>query len=98
LAGQGFNMTIRDVKIFTNIIKDRIDLGLPLDSSINQEFEKKLKHKNFIFSNSVDFIHEFFNIERKTNNKILSKSVQFLGKNSFVNKVFTKIADKGILI
>ena len=96
-AGQGFNMTIRDIKVLMNIIKDKLDLGLPLDSSVNKEFEKNLKHKNFIFSNGVDLIHEFFNIERKTNNNILSKSVQFLGKNSSVNKVFTKIADKGIL-
>ena len=97
LAGQGFNMTIRDIKVLMNIIKNKLDLGLPLDSSVNKEFEKNLKYKNFIFSNGVNFIHEFFNIERKTNNNILSKSVQFLGKNSSVNKVFTKIADKGIL-
>jgi 2-octaprenyl-6-methoxyphenol hydroxylase len=97
LAGQGFNMTIRDIKTLINIIKNRFDLGLPLDSSINDEFENILKHKNFIFSNGIDLIHEFFNIERKTKSNILSKSVQFLGKNPSVNKVFTKIADKGIL-
>ena len=97
LAGQGFNMTIRDIKVLMNIIKDKLDLGLPLDSSVNKEFEKNLKHKNFIFSNGVDLIHEFFNIERKINNNILSKSVQFLGKNYSVNNIFTKIADKGIL-
>ena len=97
LAGQGFNMTIRDIKILTNIIKNKINLGLQFDSSINEEFEKNLKHKNFIFSNGVDLIYEFFNIERKTKSDLLSKSIQFFGKNSFVNKVFTKIADKGIL-
>jgi 2-octaprenyl-6-methoxyphenol hydroxylase len=97
LAGQGFNMTIRDIKIFVNIVKNKLDLGLPLDCSVNEEFEKQLKHKNFIFSSGVDFIHEFFNIERKTNNTILSRSVQFLGKNSSINKIFTKIADKGNL-
>ena len=36
-----------------------------LDSSVNLEFQKKLRHKNFIFSNGIDLIHEFFNIERK---------------------------------
>ena len=29
LAGQGFNMTLRDIKILSNIIQNRIDLGLP---------------------------------------------------------------------
>ena len=97
LAGQGFNMTIRDIKILTNIIKNRYDLGLPLDSSVNEEFENKSKHKNFLFSNGVDIIYEFFNLERKTNNNILSKSVKFISKNPLVNKIFTKIADKGII-
>ena len=96
LAGQGFNMTIRDINLFINIIKNKIDLGLPLDSSVNHEFEKNLRPKNFIFSNSIDLIQEFFNFERKFNNNILNKSVKILGKNRFVNRLFTKVADKGI--
>ena len=96
LAGQGFNMTVRDVKLLLEIIKEKKNLGLPLDSSINQKFEKKLRHKNYIFLNSIDFIHEFFNLDRKFKNKILGKTVQRLGRNSFLNKFFTKIADKGI--
>ena len=53
LAGQGFNMTIRDIKVLLDIIKDKLDLGLPLDKSVNLEFQKNLKHKNFIFSNGI---------------------------------------------
>ena len=82
LAGQGFNMTIRDIKILLDIINSRIELGLQLDSSINVEFQNIVRHKNLLFSNGIDFIHEFFNFERKTNNEFLSKSVQLLGKNS----------------
>jgi len=96
LAGQGFNMTIRDIKVLLNVIKNKLDLGLELDSSVNKEFEKNVKYKNFIFSNGVDLIHEFFNFERKTKNSVLSKSIQILGKNSSTNKAFIKIADKGI--
>ena len=98
LAGQGFNMTIRDVKILLEIILNRYSLGLPLDSSINYEFENKSKHKNLIFSNGIDFIHEFFNFERKINTSLISKSVQILGKNPNINKIFTEIADRGNLI
>jgi len=97
LAGQGFNMTIRDIKILLEIIKKRLDLGLSLDSSVNLEFEKKLRHKNLIFSNGVDLIHEFFNIERKTKNNFLSKSVKLISNFPSVNKIFTKIADRGVL-
>ena len=46
LAGQGFNMTLRDIKIISRIIKKKIDLGLPIDSSINQEFENKTKEED----------------------------------------------------
>jgi len=97
LAGQGFNMTIRDIKVISQIIKKRIDLGLSLDSSVNLEFQKKIKHKNFIFSNGIDLIHEFFNLERKTRTNFLSKSVKLVGNNSSINRMFTNIADKGVL-
>ena len=97
LAGQGFNMTIRDMKILLEIIQNKKLLGLPLDSSVNLEFEKKLKHKNLIFSNGVDLIHEVFNLERRIKNNILSKSIQITLKNPKLNKFFTKIADRGII-
>jgi len=97
LAGRGFNMTIRDIKFLNNIIQNKIDLGLPLDLKLNTEFENKQKHRNYIFSSGIDLIHEFFNLERKTKNDFLSKSIQYFNKNSNINKIFTKIADKGLL-
>ncbi len=96
LAGQGFNMTIRDIIYLIKIIRERDDLGLPIDSVICDKFEKKIRHKNYIFSNSIDLIYEFFNFERKINSKFLSKSVRFIGKNPSINKIFTKIADQGL--
>ena len=98
LAGQGFNMTIRDIKILLDIIKFKTDLGLPIDISVNKEFEKKSKSKNMIFSNGIDLIHEFFILESKTNNNLLSKSVKILGKNPSINKMFSKIADYGTIL
>jgi len=98
LAGQGFNMTIRDIKELTNIIKSKIELGLDLDVSVNKEFEKNTKSKNYIFSNGIDLIHEFFNLERKFNNAFLSKSVKLFGKSSFINKSLIQFADNGRLL
>jgi len=97
LAGQGFNMTIRDIKILLAIIKKRGDVGLSLDSSVSLEFQKQIKHKNFIFSNGVDLIHEFFNIERKMKSNFLSKSVKLISNYPRINKMFSEIADKGVL-
>jgi len=97
LAGQGFNMTIRDIKILIKIIKEKIDLGLLIDSTVNYEFEKKTRHKNYIFSNGIDLIYEFFNFERKFKNSTLSKYIKLFGSNPSLNKLFTKTADRGIL-
>ena len=97
LAGQGFNMTLRDIKTFSEIIQKKINLGLPLDLSVNEEFEKKSKHLNYIFSNGIDFIYEFFSFDNKMKSKILSKTVKFLGESSYLNKKFIKIADNGLL-
>ena len=81
----------------TQIIKKKLDVGLPLDSSVNLDFQIKTKHKNFIFSNGIDFVQEFFNIERKMKTSFLSKTVKTFSNYQPINKIFSKIADKGIL-
>ena len=58
-------MTIRDIKILSEIIQNKIDLGLQLDISILRDFENQAKNKNFMFSNGIDFIYEFFSLEKK---------------------------------
>ena len=97
LAGQGFNMTIRDIKILLEIIKKRLEVGLSLDASVNLEFQQKQRHKNFIFSNGVDLIHELFSIERKMKTSFISNSVKLINNYPSINKMFVKIADRGLL-
>ena len=80
--------------IHNNDVEDRYIL----DYFINKEFEYKIRHKNFIFANGIDLIHEFFNLERKIKSSILSKSLKFLGNNTRLNKIFTNIADRGVLL
>ena len=91
-------MTIRDIRELIKIIKFRKNLGLDLDNSICLDFEKKVKHKNYLFSNGIDFVYEFFNLESKMKNNFLSKSVKFIDQNKYVKKIFTKFADSGIII
>ena len=98
LAGQGFNITIRDIKVLSKIIQNRIDLGMQLDPFIFEEFEKKTKHSNFIFSSGIDFIYEFFNFDKKNNNKNLNKILRYIGKNKNLNNTFIKLADNGLNI
>ncbi len=96
LAGQGFNMTIRDIKLLSDLIKLRLKNGLEIDSSVCIDFEKKIRHKNLIFSSGIDFIYEFFHFESKFQNPVLSKTVQLIGKNKNLNKFFKGFADNGL--
>ena len=98
LAGQGFNMTIRDIKEINELIQFKINHGLDLDTSICLDFEKNTKNKNYLFSNGINFIYEFFNFENKINKNSLSKTVKFLGNNHSINRLFKKIANKGLEI
>ena len=96
LAGQGFNMTIRDIKELIKLIKYKIDHGLEIDSSICVNFEKNTKHKNYLFTNGIDFIYELFHLENKLKGNILSKSIKFVGRNKTLNGFFKKFADSGL--
>ena len=98
LAGQGFNMSLRDIKKLLELIKSKKENGLDLDNSICSSFEKKTKHINYLFSNGIDLIHETFKFESKINTNILSKSLRLMNKNKNFGKLFTKLADDGIVI
>ena len=96
LAGQGFNMSVRDIKELTELIENRISLGLDLDSSICIEFQNRTKDKNYIFSKGIDWIYEVFNFESKINTNILSKSIKLISMNKSFKKIFRKFADIGL--
>ena len=91
-------MTLRDIQVLTELIKIRIGNGLDLNSSVCSDFQKEIKHKNYLFSSGVDFIYEFFNFERRFKNQLLSNSIKFLGKNKIFNRTIKKFADIGMKI
>ena len=96
LAGQGFNMTLRDIIELSKIIDENIQLGLPINKSVSREFEKKMRYKNTIFSNGIDLIHELFLIENKFPNTVVKNFFNLFNKNKFFNKYTELIANKGI--
>ena len=96
LAGQGFNMSLRDIKLLSDLIDEKICLGLDLDSSICKKFEKNSKDKNLIFSTGIDWIYELFNFENKINSNLLNKSIKLIGKNKTINTFLKTFADIGI--
>ena len=96
LAGQGFNMTLRDIKILLTLIDESQSLGLPIDKNILIKFENKIKHYNFIFGSGIDFIHEFFKFDNKLNNVVTKNIFNVLSKNKLFKNYISNFADKGI--
>ena len=97
LAGQGFNMTVRDTKILSELIDKNLALGLNLNT-ILEKFEIERKNLNFIFSMGIDFLHEFFKVTNKYNLKNVNYLFKFLDKNTFIKNKIEKFADKGFIL
>ena len=97
LAGQGFNMTLRDAKILSELIKKNLDLGLNLDTVL-EKFEVKRKNSNFVFAMGVDFLHEFFKMVNKYNMKSIDNLFKFINRNIFIKKKIQSFADKGFIL
>ena len=98
LAGQGFNMTLRDIKTFIEIITEKKMLGLEINNSIFQEFQYKTKHFNFLFASGIDFINGFFGIENKYFNDLSLRFFNKLNNNKVFKDLFIDYANKGFKI
>ena len=96
LAGQGFNMIIRDLESLRKTLKSKIELGLDIGSSdILSEFSEKVKPENFIYSFGVDFLKNCFSIRSKNVKKLRNNIILKLNKNNIIKDIFFNLANKG---
>ena len=77
LAGQGFNMTIRDIIKFNEIIEKRKSLGLDIDKDIFKEFENKSKSYNLYFHLELILFMNFLNLIKFIPKNISKKIFSF---------------------
>ena len=91
-------MTLRDIRVLFNLIKEKENLGLPIDSSIYQEFENRTRHLNFLFAYGNDFIYEFFNYDNYYLKSFSKKLFNYLNNNELFNNLAIKYADRGLII
>ena len=97
VAGQGFNLVIRDIKKLKDIIANNIKLGLQIkDSLILEDFYITRSAENNIFGLGIDLTHSFF--KNKTFfepfKTILLKNI---GDNKIIKKISSSLSDKGLL-
>ena len=95
MAGQGFNMTLRDTKIISHLIEKNLKLGLNFDNVL-EKFENKRKSSNLIFAMGIDFIHEFFKLFNNYNIKTIDKFFSLMNNSKYAKDKLESFANKGI--
>ena len=96
LAGQGFNMTLRDLTSLEKILKEKISLGLDIGSSeILSEFSNETKPRNFMYSMGVDVLKSSFSSQNQPYKEFRNKILTNLNKSIIAKDFFLNLADKG---
>ena len=98
MAGQGFNLVLRDIKELGDLIHKKLKIGLSLKNSfLLEEFYNARKPENTILGVGIDLTNIFFK-----NNKYVSSVKKIILNNikklKFIKKISQKISDKGITI
>jgi 2-polyprenyl-6-methoxyphenol hydroxylase-like FAD-dependent oxidoreductase len=88
LAGQGFNLVIRDIKKLNEVIKYYSGLGISIkNSSALEDFSNNRKSENIITGLGIDLTHNFFK-----QNKLLDPFKELILKNVSKNNMLKKIS------
>tara|TARA_Y100000590_G_scaffold459168_1_gene615587 strand:+ start:621 stop:1802 length:1182 start_codon:yes stop_codon:yes gene_type:complete len=96
LAGQGFNMVLRDLKSLEKILKNKINLGLDIGSSdILSDFSKETKPRNLFYSLGIDLLKKSFFLQKKPVKYFRNKVINELNKKDFAKNIIFTFADKG---
>ncbi len=88
VAGQGFNLVLRDIKKLKQIIKYYVSLGISIKNSFAlDDFYNSRKPENTIISLGVDVTHNFFK-----QNKYLDPFKEIIVKNIKNNETLKKFS------
>ena len=97
MAGQGFNLVLRDIKKLSNLISETLKLGLSLKNSfILKDFYETRKPENIIVGIGIDLTNMFFK-DNKYFSPIKKKILNNINNFKFIKKISQIISDKGII-
>ena len=95
LAGQGFNMTLRDLINLEKTLKSKLALGMDIgNADVLSEFSRQAKPRNLVYLTGIDFIKKFFSIKEKNFKGLRNKIVSNLNKNNTVKDFFLSVMAK----
>lgn len=96
LAGQGFNLVLRDIRELKDVIKNNLSLGFSLkDSLLLEKFYQERKSENILISLGVDLTRNFFK-KNSYFDPIKNLILKNIGRNNTIKNLSKAIADKGI--
>ena len=96
VAGQGFNLIIRDIIKLYQFIEYNQSLGLPIrDSEIIKKFVSSRKPENLLFGLGINLTNSFFK-QNKITSPIKDFILKDINKFNFLKEMSIKISDKGI--
>ena len=99
IAGQGWNMTLRNIFSLIKVIKYSMNLGLEIGNDIFiKKYLNETNLNNLAFATLIDGIRKIFDIKIDSYAAIRKNTLSNLDKNFFIKKNFINIANKGLFI
>ena len=97
MAGQGFNLVLRDIKKLKELTSKTLKLGLLIkDSFILKDFYNSRKPENNLFGFGINLTNIFFK-DNKYFSPLKKEILKNISKFSFIKKISQSISDRGIL-
>ena len=98
VAGQGFNLVLRDINKLQKIFKYYTELGMSLKSTpALEEFTSNRKSENIITGIGIDLTHNFFK-QNKLLDPFKETILKNISKNSTLKRISKFISNQGLSI
>ena len=98
VAGQGFNLVLRDINKLQKILKYYTELGMSIKSTpALEEFSNNRKSENIITGIGIDLTHNFFK-QNKLLDPFKETILKNISKNNTLKKISKFISNQGLSI
>ena len=98
VAGQGFNLILRDINKLQKIFKYYVELGMSLKSTpALEEFTNNRKSENILTGIGIDLTHNFFK-QNKLLDPFKETILKNISKNDTLKKISKFISNQGFSI
>ena len=96
VAGQGFNLVLRDIEVLSNLIKENLELGMQIKNSlVLNNFKNLRKPENIIIGLGIDITNTFFT-KHKLIEPLKSVLLKKISNNQILKNFSKDLSNKGL--